>query len=357
MVRSFLPGQGHRPSFHCFPEWTGLTLKVRSAWKAVAIILALSGDIHANHMPIEVRPALPADEAGALLAALDAGDRNSLDRLFAVGVSVETPLPSGETPLLEATRRRRPDLAAVCLDWCARTEAVGADGMTALTLAVVTRQNEWAARLVEAGADPNAALPASAPDLVLGAFDQPWFLTQLRHDPGLTPLMLASVLGEEDLVRVLIEHGGKPYQRTQRYTTDALTLACRAGQIRTAQRLLRRNPDDESGQKLEVVLGEQKATLFRGDEVVLTSKVSTGRKGYTTPTGEFVITSKHRDWTSTIYKAPMPYLLRLNASAIGLHQGAVPGYPASHGCIRLPAGKASAFFKTARIGDRVLIRH
>jgi hypothetical protein len=329
----------------------------RRAWGIGVCVLTLAVGLPANHLPLEVRPALPVDEAGALLSALNAGDGEALERLLSLGVSVETRLPSGDTPLLEATRRRRADLASVCLDWCAETEAAGADGLTALTVAVVTRQNDWAVRLVEAGADPNAALPGPAPALVQNAFEQRWFLTQLRHDPGLTPLMLAAVLGEEALVRLFLEHGGKPYQRTRRYTTDALTLACRAGQIRTAQRLLRRDPDDDSGQKLEVVLGEQRVTLFRGGEKVLTSKVSTGRKGHATPTGEFLITSKHRDWTSTIYKAPMPYLLRLNASAIGLHQGVVPGYPASHGCIRLPVGKASEFFKTARIGDRVLIRH
>jgi hypothetical protein len=234
---------------------------------------------------------------------------------------------------------------------------VSADGLTALTLAVATQQCELAFRLVEAGADPNHPLPAPAPPVVQNAFEQPWFLTQLRHDPGLTPLMLAAVLGDEEMARTFVRHGGKPYQRTRRYTTDALVLACRAGQIRVAQRLLRRDPDDDSGQKLVVVLGEQRVTLFRGTEVVLTSKVSTGRKGYATPPGDYLITSKHRDWTSTIYNAPMPYLLRLNASAIGLHQGHVPGYPASHGCIRLPAGKAAAFFKTAQVGDRVLIRH
>jgi L,D-transpeptidase catalytic domain/Ankyrin repeat len=210
---------------------------------------------------------------------------------------------------------------------------------------------------VEAGADPNAPLAVPVAPAVLDAFEQSWFLTQLRHDSGLTPLMLAAVLGDEEMVRAFLAHGGRPYQRTRRYTTDAVSLACHAGQIRTAQCLLRRDPDDESSQKLVVVLGEQRVTLFRGDDVVLTSKVSTGRKGYATPPGDYLITSKHRDWTSTIYKAPMPYLLRLNASAIGLHQGVVPGYPASHGCIRLPAGKAADFFKTARVGDRVLIRH
>jgi lipoprotein-anchoring transpeptidase ErfK/SrfK len=328
-----------------------------SLWGVAWVALTLSAPANHEPMPTEVRAALPATAQGMVETALDAGDPVLLHRLFSHGVPVETLLAGGDTPLLQAARTRRPELAAVCLDWCARTGATDAHGLTALTLAVLAGDHGLAALLAEAGADPNHALPAPLPPVVVSGFDQPWFQTQLKHDPGMTPLMLASVRGDEEMVRLLLGHGGKPYQRTRRYTTDALTLACRAGQIRAAQRLLRRDPDDETGQKLVVALGEQRVTLFRGPEAVLSSKVSTGRKGYATPPGEYLITSKHRDWISTIYKAPMPYLLRLNASAIGLHQGVVPGYPASHGCIRLPAGPAAAFFKTARIGDRVLIRH
>lgn len=307
--------------------------------------------------PVEVRVALPVDESEVLSLVLEAGDGKKLDRLFASGVSTETRLSNGDTPLLAAIRLERADLVSLCLDWCAQPEALCGEGLTALTLAVATRQAEVVRLLVEAGCDPNYALPAPAPAAVRDVLEDSWLASQLRHDPGFTPLMLAVVLGEEEMVEWFIRHGGKPYQRTARYKMDALTFACRMEQIRVGQRLLGRNPDDHESQKLEVVIGEQRVTLFRGEEVVLTSKVSTGRKGYPTPTGEFLITSKHRDWTSTIYKSPMPYLLRLNASPIGLHQGVVPGYPASHGCIRLPAGKAAAFFKTAQIGDRVLIRH
>lgn len=306
---------------------------------------------------VEVRRALPVGGDPLIEAALDAGDAKELDRLFSLGVPVDVPMSDGDTPLLSAMRRGSADLASICLDWCAAVNAVGVDGATPLVMAIVSGQSGLARQLVEAGADANAPLPAPAPAAVVDTFRDPWFVTQLKSDAGITPLMLASVQGDEGLVSLLLEYGGRPYQRTRRYTTDALTLACRAGQLRCAQRLLRRDPDAPDGQRVIVTLGDQRATLLRGEEVVLTSRVSTGKKGYATPTGEFLITSKHRDWTSTIYKAPMPYLLRLNASAIGLHQGVVPGYPASHGCIRLPANQAAAFFKTARIGDRVLIRH
>jgi len=304
----------------------------------------------------EVRSASVVDAAALLESALGSETAEALERLFTAGVEVETRFPDGDTPLLAAVRRLRPDLVAACLDWCARTEAVCSEGATALTLAVVSGHDEVVRRLVEVGADANHALPAPAPTVVQEAFEPGWFRNQLRHDPGLTPLMLAAVMGHESMVQSMLDHGGKVHQRTRRYTTDAVVLACRAGQIRIGQRLLRRDPDAPDNQEVVVRLGDQRATLFRGTEAVLTSKVSTGRKSHPTPTGEFLITSKHRDWTSTIYKSPMPYLLRLNGSDIGLHQGVLPGYPASHGCIRLPRTQAAAFFKTARIGDRVLIR-
>jgi lipoprotein-anchoring transpeptidase ErfK/SrfK len=119
--------------------------------------------------------------------------------------------------------------------------------------------------------------------------------------------------------------------------------------------ILGRDPLREE-RHIEVRLSEQKATLFdsAGNEL-FTTKVSTGRRGFATPTGEFVITDKNRDWTSTIYHASMPYFQRLSCSDFGLHQGNVPGYPASHGCIRVPPGNAAKLFSMTETGDRVII--
>ena len=117
----------------------------------------------------------------------------------------------------------------------------------------------------------------------------------------------------------------------------------------------RQDPHREE-RRIEVRLAEQRARVFdtEGREI-FTTKVSTGRRGFATPTGDFVITNKHRDWTSTIYHASMPYFQRLSCGDFGLHQGYVPGYPASHGCIRVPPGNAAKLFALTRAGDRVSI--
>ena len=95
--------------------------------------------------------------------------------------------------------------------------------------------------------------------------------------------------------------------------------------------------------------------IWQDGKVRLTSPVSTGRSGYRTPKGEYVITNKYRNWLSTIYRVPMPYFMRLSCGSFGLHAGYVPGFPASHGCIRLPPESARAFFKIADVGHRVTI--
>ena len=65
--------------------------------------------------------------------------------------------------------------------------------------------------------------------------------------------------------------------------------------------------------------------------------------------------TKQADWVSSIYKVSMPFFMRLSCNEIGLHAGMVPGYPASHCCIRIPKGDVQAFFKLLKIGDPVTI--
>ena len=67
------------------------------------------------------------------------------------------------------------------------------------------------------------------------------------------------------------------------------------------------------------------------------------------------MTDKHISWNSTIYYVEMPWFMRLNCSAIGLHAGYVTGEPASHGCIRLPYEKAKKWFGIVKAGDEVQI--
>ena len=103
--------------------------------------------------------------------------------------------------------------------------------------------------------------------------------------------------------------------------------------------------------RIEVSLDEQRARYFRDGQLILTATISTGRDGFATKPGEYVITDKHLEHHSTLYhNASMPYFMRLSCQAFGLHEGVVTGRPASHGCIRLPGDIARRLFKEAPVG-------
>jgi L,D-transpeptidase catalytic domain len=137
----------------------------------------------------------------------------------------------------------------------------------------------------------------------------------------------------------------------------------------------------EGEPRIVIDLDQQRAYFYEGDQIVGVSVVSTGREGYDTPPGEFRITEKDQQHISSLYGdyidqsgqvvtenvgsdqdprprgtifrgAAMPYFLRIHGG-IGMHAG----YPASHGCIRLPEKMAVQFFKHAAVGTPVEIRH
>lgn len=144
-------------------------------------------------------------------------------------------------------------------------------------------------------------------------------------------------------------------------------------------------PERHSGKASIVVdLGEQEAYLYRGKHRTASSRISSGREGYRTPVGQFRVIRKDEDHRSSIYGdyadesgrivkanvdsrkdskprhshfvgAPMPYFVEFSPS-YGLHQGYLPGVPASHGCIRMPYWKARQFFNAAHIGTPVTVR-
>jgi hypothetical protein len=112
-----------------------------------------------------------------------------------------------------------------------------------------------------------------------------------------------------------------------------------------------------SGPVLMIVsLKTQRAVIYRNGIPIGISTVSTGRKGYPTPTGVFVILQKHVEhYSSTYDNAPMPYMQRLTWGGIALHAGNLPGYPASHGCIRLPHEFARLLYQVTHRGMTVII--
>lgn len=107
---------------------------------------------------------------------------------------------------------------------------------------------------------------------------------------------------------------------------------------------------------LIVNLDTQRAVLFRDGIPIAASTLSSGRPGLETPTGVFTILQKRVEHYSTTYdNAPMPYMQRLTWKGIALHAGYLPGYPASHGCIRLPKQFARLLYGVTNLGMTVVV--
>jgi len=115
------------------------------------------------------------------------------------------------------------------------------------------------------------------------------------------------------------------------------------------------NPKDPL--QIIVSLPERRLTVYKGDQQLVTSRVSTGRKGFATPSGMFSILQKNRYHRSNIFSgAPMPFMQRLTWSGIALHGfTSVPNVPASSGCIRLPMSFASQLFQFTEKGAHVVV--
>ncbi len=137
---------------------------------------------------------------------------------------------------------------------------------------------------------------------------------------------------------------------------------------------------------IRIKLHEQRAYFYKGSELVGVSAISTGREGFGTSTGSFKIIQKDRDHHSNLYgdyvdaqtrqivkkeiditkdkKPPgtvfdgarMPFFMRI-VGGTGMHEGFLPGYPASHGCIRMPRYMAEKFFYNVALGTPVTVVH
>ncbi len=131
---------------------------------------------------------------------------------------------------------------------------------------------------------------------------------------------------------------------------------------------------------VKIFLSEQRAYFYKADQLVGVSQISSGREGYGTPSGKFKIVEKDDDHVSNLYGdfvdaagivvksnvsskdprppgskfkgASMPHFMRITGG-VGMHAGFLPGYPASHGCIRMPAFMAETFYRNVSLGTPV----
>ena len=105
-----------------------------------------------------------------------------------------------------------------------------------------------------------------------------------------------------------------------------------------------------------VELDRQLATVYRNGVRIAVTTISSGKPGFATPGGVFTILEKDIDHRSRTYDdAPMPYQQRLTWKGVAMHAGNLPGYPASHGCVRLPLEFSKLLFKTTTMGGTVVI--
>ena len=135
---------------------------------------------------------------------------------------------------------------------------------------------------------------------------------------------------------------------------------------------------------VRVSIPKQRAYLMVGDEIAADSPISSGKAGHSTPTGHFSVLEKDPDHRSSIYGdfvdssgrvvragisakadsapsgthyvgAPMRWFMRLTGEGVGMHVGILPGYPASHGCVRMSSDGAKLFYDTVKIGTPVTV--
>ena len=165
--------------------------------------------------------------------------------------------------------------------------------------------------------------------------------------------------------------------------------------MRKAADMIGRQPGPKINKELEAVvnqgnshlrisLSKQRVYLMTGDQVYIDAPISSGKAGHSTPRGSFSVLEKDADHRSSIYGnfvdrkgrvvragvstridsapsgthyegAPMWWFCRLTNGGVGMHIGILPGYPASHGCIRLPAEIAPIIYSRVRIGTRIVV--
>ena len=168
--------------------------------------------------------------------------------------------------------------------------------------------------------------------------------------------------------------GPKPTPQPMRKASD---LIRRQEPVKINQALLKEATPDNV--HVVISLPKQRAFLMTGDQIVIDSPISSGKRGHSSPTGHFSVLEKDPNHRSNIYGdfvdrsgrtvragisakidaapsgthyvgASMKWFMRLTAEGVGMHIGILPGYPASHGCIRMPSDGAKLFYDHVKVG-------
>jgi len=265
--------------------------------------------------------------------------------------------PETDTPLALAARKGEYEIAKFLMEAGASHEVKGGLGQKPFHTAVARGDAKMAELFLDAGSDPNEIFQPNTKEEFIELINSKgvgrW---AMRNSSAMQPIMIAADSGNVELAQLLVAHGAETTKSTKvkRSRMWPLTFATRRSDTDMMQVILGRKPG-RSKLWIRVDLSSQRAYLFEDDKQIYSTRVSTGKSGHRTRKGKFVITNKYRHWTSTLYGSSMPYFQRLSSSDFGFHVGALPGYPASHGCIRMPHSAARKLFGMTKVGDYVEI--
>jgi ankyrin repeat protein len=224
-----------------------------------------------------------------------------------------------------------------------------------LAYAVAANDAKLARLLLDAGTDPNTTFDGPVDERFLEYIPQKFLRNYLQEEPGMNVLMVAAGMGNEEIVKLLLEKGAERGRSTlSKYRLVPIYFAAWGEHADCIQALISDAPSPDK-YRIEISLAAQRATFYRDGAPSFRTEISSGKTGFSTPTGQFVVTDKKQVHMSTIYKVKMPFFMRLSCKDFGMHEGYVPDYPASHGCIRMPAVAARKLFKEVPIGTLVTI--
>src|SRR4029450_1240511 len=175
-----------------------------------------------------------------------------------------------------------------------------------LAYAIAMNDRPLFSTLLACGADPNTILPTRCDKEFLALISSKSLSGYIEGDKNVTVLMLAAGLGQENYLRALLDAGADRKRDTARYKMLPLYIAAQTGHWRCTQILLGKGPSPDQ-LRIEISLASQRVALVRNGVPVFHAPCSTGREGYSTKRGQFVITDKNRNHRSTIYHVEMPY--------------------------------------------------
>lgn len=314
----------------------------------------LSGNIETVNLLLSVMPTL-TDHVGELLAAAIQSGNEDILRIVADRLpQVQEWTKGTQEALAAAVATDDTELLRLLLQKHVAPPSLQNKRVPLLAYAIASHDLHLFSLLLRCGADPNTTLPPQYDADFLGILPKK-FRNYIEDDKNVTVLMLAAGLGQPDMLQALLEAGADRNRATARYKMLALYLAAESGQWRCTQLLLGSGPAPDQ-LHIEISLASQHVALIKDGVSIFTTTCSTGRPGYSTHAGDYVITDKERNHRSTIYHVDMPYFMRLSCLDFGMHEGVVPNYPASHGCIRLPGDAAKRLFAEIPVGTLVSVK-